>query len=190
MKKTIFRRCIQCSKKITLKSGSLAFCSIDCKLQSLSKNIEKKENPYDLKGYSRPYKPKRIPKALKKKHRVELIQQKQGPSRRAKLRAENLKLLDENSRLRSALEKKEKRVGFYHSREWLSVRYPILKAHIQKHGHLCLVCRQSGVTLHVDHIKPRSKFPELELSPDNLQILCEACNLGKSNLDETDWRSE
>lgn len=45
-----------------------------------------------------------------------------------------------------------------------------------------------GVKMHVDHIKPRSKFPELALVLDNLQILCEDCNLGKSNKDETDWR--
>jgi 5-methylcytosine-specific restriction endonuclease McrA len=25
---------------------------------------------------------------------------------------------------------------------------------------------------------------------DNLQVLCEPCNLGKSNRDETDWRSK
>ncbi|MFC6439812.1 HNH endonuclease [Bowmanella sp. JS7-9] len=33
--------------------------------------------------------------------------------------------------------------------------------------------------LHVDHVKPRAKFPELALDINNLQILCETCNLGK-----------
>jgi len=42
--------------------------------------------------------------------------------------------------------------------------------------------------MHVDHIRPRSKSPSLELDPDNLQVLCKACNLGKSNLDDTDFR--
>jgi hypothetical protein len=42
--------------------------------------------------------------------------------------------------------------------------------------------------LHVDHIKPRSKFPHLALSLSNLQVLCRQCNLGKSNTDDTDWR--
>jgi len=44
--------------------------------------------------------------------------------------------------------------------------------------------------LHVDHIKPRSKYPELSLTFSNLQILCEDCNFGKSNIDQTDWRPE
>ena len=42
-----------------------------------------------------------------------------------------------------------------------------------------------GVVLHVDHIKPRSKFPELELSLDNTQVLCADCNLGKGAWDDT-----
>jgi 5-methylcytosine-specific restriction endonuclease McrA len=42
--------------------------------------------------------------------------------------------------------------------------------------------------MHVDHIKPRSKYPALELAEDNLQVLCELCNIGKSNTNETDWR--
>jgi hypothetical protein len=43
--------------------------------------------------------------------------------------------------------------------------------------------------MHVDHIKPRSKYPDLELSRQNLQVLCEDCNLGKSNKYEDDWRN-
>lgn len=42
--------------------------------------------------------------------------------------------------------------------------------------------------MHVDHIKPRSKYPELELEFTNLQILCADCNLGKRNHDSIDWR--
>lgn len=42
--------------------------------------------------------------------------------------------------------------------------------------------------MHVDHIKPRSKYPALELVLSNLQVLCEDCNLGKLAHDETDWR--
>ena len=45
-----------------------------------------------------------------------------------------------------------------------------------------------NVELHVDHIKPRSKHPELELDINNLQILCKDCNLGKSNTDSIDYR--
>lgn len=42
--------------------------------------------------------------------------------------------------------------------------------------------------MNVDHVKPRKLFPHLALDVDNLQILCDACNHGKSNWDQTDWR--
>jgi len=76
---------------------------------------------------------------------------------------------------------------FYDSREWLELRYKALATY----GAKCQCCgatRQSGVEIHVDHIKPRSLFPKLQLRLDNLQILCRPCNIGKSNTDETDWR--
>ena len=77
--------------------------------------------------------------------------------------------------------------GFYETREWRELRYKALV----KNGAKCQCCgasRSDGVRIHVDHIKPRSKFPELQLELTNLQILCEDCNLGKSNKDCTDWR--
>ena len=77
--------------------------------------------------------------------------------------------------------------GFYSSREWRSLRVKALV----KNGRRCCLCGatpREGVVLHVDHIKPRSLYPELELELDNLQILCEACNLGKSNHYTDDWR--
>ncbi len=76
---------------------------------------------------------------------------------------------------------------FYNSPEWRSVRYLALK----RDGRRCACCGATpddGLMMHVDHIKPRSKYPELELALSNLQILCADCNLGKSNTDEIDWR--
>lgn len=74
---------------------------------------------------------------------------------------------------------------FYRSKEWRKVRYLA----IRQHGKKCTCC---GVVItdrvHVDHIKPRSKFPRLALCVTNLQVLCEDCNVGKGNWDETDWR--
>ena len=70
--------------------------------------------------------------------------------------------------------------GFYMSREWRDVRYKALV----KHGAVCHCCgasRSDGKKLHVDHIKPRSKFPEFALDPENLQVLCDACNIGKGD---------
>jgi 5-methylcytosine-specific restriction endonuclease McrA len=76
---------------------------------------------------------------------------------------------------------------FYNSPEWQRLRYSA----IEKYGNRCAACGRSpkdGVVIHVDHIKPRSLNPELALDIDNLQILCEPCNVGKSNKFSKDWR--
>lgn len=69
--------------------------------------------------------------------------------------------------------------SFYSSREWLSLRYDAFKLY----GKKCAICNDSSSTMHVDHIKPRSKYPDLALTLSNLQILCRDCNLGKSDKD-------
>lgn len=79
---------------------------------------------------------------------------------------------------------KPERSGFFESRVWQELRYRALK----HYGVKCMCCGITSVEMHVDHIKPRSKYPTLELQFDNLQVLCRACNMGKSNTDETDWR--
>lgn len=76
---------------------------------------------------------------------------------------------------------------FYRTREWLDLRYRVLKAANGK-CECCGASSNDGVSLHVDHIKPRSLYPELALEFSNMQVLCEQCNMGKSNKDETDWR--
>ena len=77
---------------------------------------------------------------------------------------------------------------FYFSREWRRLRVKVLERYECK----CMMCGRSphshGIVIHVDHIKPKSKHPELALNFDNLQLLCEDCNLGKSNKFDTDWR--
>lgn len=78
--------------------------------------------------------------------------------------------------------------NFYFSEVWIEVRYFVLR----RDGGVCRACGNRGSygnPLHVDHIKPRSKFPELALEPCNLQVLCRACNLGKRAWDQTDWRT-
>ena len=71
---------------------------------------------------------------------------------------------------------------------WRKVRYEAL---IRSNG-LCECCgatvKSSGEPLHVDHIKPKSLYPELQYQLSNLQILCADCNVGKGNWDETNWR--
>lgn len=79
------------------------------------------------------------------------------------------------------------KTNFYESREWREVRY---KALVKNNGkcECCGAGKHNGKILHVDHILPRSLFPARELDITNLQVLCEDCNLGKSNKDVTDWR--
>lgn len=76
---------------------------------------------------------------------------------------------------------------FYDSPAWHRLRYDALR---RANGccELCGMSKADGVIIQVDHIKPRSKYPELELDPSNLQVLCKPCNMGKSNKDSTDWR--
>lgn len=79
------------------------------------------------------------------------------------------------------------RDSFYLSPAWRRLRYRVLRA-----ANGACECCGAGPTrespLHVDHIKPRSRFPELDLDPRNLQVLCEDCNLGKGASDTIDWR--
>lgn len=69
--------------------------------------------------------------------------------------------------------------SFYRSREWKELRLLVLSA-----NRVCKLCGNGpaqGAVLHVDHIKPRSLWPELSLEISNLQVLCADCNLAKSN---------
>ncbi len=79
--------------------------------------------------------------------------------------------------------------SFYQTREWRRLRYFVLK----ERGPVCECCGArpaSKKSVHVDHIKPISKFPELRLEKANLQVLCSDCNKGKGAWDDTDWRPQ
>jgi 5-methylcytosine-specific restriction endonuclease McrA len=77
--------------------------------------------------------------------------------------------------------------NFYRSMKWRQLRYLALR-NTDGRCQACGACAADGVKMHVDHIKPRSRFPELALSLDNLTVLCEDCNIGKGSWDDTDWR--
>jgi len=111
----------------------------------------------------------------KEKHLLKLIDKKEN---------KRIKKLEKRAYARNKPQKIPTEVSFYNSRAWQELRYDAIK----KYGRQCSVCNATKVELHVDHIKPRSKFPELELEIDNLQILCRDCNLGKGNSDEIQWR--
>lgn len=79
--------------------------------------------------------------------------------------------------------------GFYTSWEWKQARYEAL----MRHGRRCMCCgwtAKSGQPGHlvVDHIKPLKKRPDLALDQDNLQVLCNNCNMGKGGSRTDDFR--
>ena len=76
---------------------------------------------------------------------------------------------------------------FYSSRAWKILRYQAF----EKYGNRCQCCGarpSDDVVLHVDHVKPKSTHPELALDLNNMQILCDDCNIGKINQFQTDWK--
>ena len=81
--------------------------------------------------------------------------------------------------------------AFYRSARWRRLRYDVLK----ERGRRCEACGRTpafgldGIVINVDHIKPRRKYPRLAYEKSNLQVLCNECNHGKGNRDETDWRA-
>lgn len=75
---------------------------------------------------------------------------------------------------------------FYRTLKWRVLRYTILT----KYGSRCQCCGRTasdGVVICVDHKKPVRKFWHMRLDPENLQILCQDCNLGKGSWDQTDF---
>lgn len=77
---------------------------------------------------------------------------------------------------------------FYQSWEWQAARFVALK----RHGRKCQCCGWSpsdgGSFLVVDHIKPIRTHPHLALDPENHQVLCNNCNMGKSWHHTDDFR--
>lgn len=76
---------------------------------------------------------------------------------------------------------------FFLSDQWIKLRYKTL----MERGNHCECCGNTwsvGNPLQVDHIRPRSRYPDLALEPKNLQVLCRECNIGKGAWDKTDWR--
>ncbi|MBN1692673.1 MAG: HNH endonuclease [Dehalococcoidales bacterium] len=76
----------------------------------------------------------------------------------------------------------EESIKFYSSPEWFNIRTQVIK----NKGKICAECGTNIIddyNITVDHIKPRSKYPELSLSLDNLQVLCRSCNSRKGARD-------
>ncbi|MFD2207189.1 HNH endonuclease [Kiloniella antarctica] len=87
---------------------------------------------------------------------------------------------------REAKKTREEMKAFYASWDWKKLRYSV----ILEYGNKCMLCGSGPEhdRIVVDHIKPISKFPDLALEKDNLQVLCDTCNMGKSNIHFDDHR--
>lgn len=69
---------------------------------------------------------------------------------------------------------------FYSSPEWRLIR----KRVIEQQGKVCQECGEiikNDIDVTVDHIRPRSIYPEEALKLDNLRVLCRSCNSKKSD---------
>lgn len=61
---------------------------------------------------------------------------------------------------------------FYNSKEWKELR----KQAFERDHYTCVDCTRVGRELEANHIKPRSKFPELKLVLSNIETLCKKCH--------------
>lgn len=93
------------------------------------------------------------------------------------------RLINKNIRKEASRKLKEENAFTLLDQRWLELRYKALI----KYGRKCLLCGSCD-KLHVDHVLPKSKYPERAYDLKNLQILCAACNLGKSNKHTHDFR--
>jgi len=76
----------------------------------------------------------------------------------------------------------------YYCQKFRMLRLQVFARDGEKCGK-CGAIPKHGLSLTIDHIKPVSKYPELSLDIDNLQVLCWPCNQQKSNKNEIDYRS-
>lgn len=80
------------------------------------------------------------------------------------------------------VQKGKAQTNFYRTKAWRELRLSVLLTSDAR-CKICGITSEKGAILHVDHIKPRSLYPELALEKGNLQVLCEDCNIAKSNND-------
>jgi 5-methylcytosine-specific restriction endonuclease McrA len=81
----------------------------------------------------------------------------------------------ERRRREKEIQKKSGRMSLYRSPQWMALRKRVIKTY----GRACMKCGCVTQSPHIDHIKPRARFPHLTFVFDNLQVLCAPCNQEK-----------
>lgn len=179
--------CKNCSKEFSLPGINSMYCSGICLNDHLKNTVWKKNKDFILnKKRCIRCKKKFVLPGISNLYCTVKCEERSKPKKRpGKYVAPSTKKKKKiKFKSKGVIHLKKIRVGFYESPLWQALRYKIIKKYERK----CMVCFRTGIELHVDHIKPISKFPELALEPENLQVLCRDCNLGKSNTDCIDWR--
>lgn len=72
------------------------------------------------------------------------------------------------------------------SEEITSLKKEIREFYLTNQEYKCAYCRQKklekhGMTWDIEHILPKSIYPQFILEPENLAMVCKACNQAKSN---------
>ena len=96
---------------------------------------------------------------------------------------------DHLNALLNFVKKYTKKSHNYYDPEYRKLRLKVFL----RDGEVCGKCKAipaHGKSLTIDHIKPVSKYPELAMDIDNLQVLCWECNQSKSNKHNTSYRNE
>ena len=104
-----------------------------------------------------------------------VLDRRDGPVRREHAAAVSARLMALAQLRRDEIAARE---AFYGSSEWRQVRAAVIRAQ----GARCASCGRSirnQIDVTVDHIRPRSKHPQLALAVENLQVLCRGCNSRK-----------
>lgn len=147
------------------------FCQQERVKRIALKNLKKKESqPNIIKGFKTPKGSKSLKREMKRLNKV------------IKMKDDIINNLYHNK----VAQMSKPKHWVYDDPRWKPLRYKTLR----KYNFQCLSCNRGNLELHVDHIKPISKYPELAFDENNLQVLCKDCNLGKSNIFEDDLRTK
>jgi uncharacterized protein (TIGR02646 family) len=89
-----------------------------------------------------------------------------------------------NKKHKKKRRKKKYSNNFFESKKWKELKKQVFL----KYGYVCMRCGAKNCELHVDHIKSRQLYPNLEYEFNNLQVLCKDCNMQKGWKGKKDYR--